>query len=132
MRPVKVPTVLCADPTPGQETAANNATAAKDGFDMLNLPRSLGDQPATEFVDANDRVPSLDCAAIPTMHAAPDALPTKSSHAPAAAPFSAYIKRHSKARECRNAPRPLMASSAELRESRRLTEVLRTCRSNDR
>src|SRR5260370_33809009 len=56
MTPVKVPTVPCADATPGQETAATNATAAKDGFDMLNLPRSLGDQPATESVDANDRV----------------------------------------------------------------------------
>jgi hypothetical protein len=57
MTPVKVPTVLCADATPGQETATTNATAAKDGFDTPNLPRSLGDQPATESVDANDRVP---------------------------------------------------------------------------
>jgi hypothetical protein len=35
MTPVKVPTVACADAAPGQETAATNATAAKDGFDML-------------------------------------------------------------------------------------------------
>ncbi len=57
MTPVKVPTVPCADAAPGQETAATNATAAKVGFDMLNLPRSLGDRPATESADANDRVP---------------------------------------------------------------------------
>jgi hypothetical protein len=37
MTPVKVPTALCADAAPGQETAATNATAAKDDFDMLNL-----------------------------------------------------------------------------------------------
>jgi len=60
MTPVKVPTVPCADAAPGQETAATNATAAKDGFDMPNLPRSVGDQPATESVDANRRVPYLE------------------------------------------------------------------------
>jgi hypothetical protein len=48
-------------------------------------------------------------AVIPTTHGAPDALPTKPSHAPAAAPFSGYLKRHSKARECRNAARPRLA-----------------------
>jgi hypothetical protein len=60
MTPVKVPTVLCADAALGQETAATNATAAKDGFDMLNLPPALGDQPATESLDANDAVPDLE------------------------------------------------------------------------
>jgi hypothetical protein len=40
MTPVKVPTAPCADAAPGQETAATNAKAAKDGFDILSLPRS--------------------------------------------------------------------------------------------
>src|SRR5262249_45408654 len=103
MTPVKVPTVPCADAAPGQETAATNATAAKDDFDMPKLPRSLGDQPATESVDANMASLTWNWAVIPTAHAAPDALPAKPSHGPAAAPFSDYLKRHSKARECRNA-----------------------------
>src|SRR6516162_180463 len=38
MTPVKVPTVPCAEAAPGQETAATNATAAKDSFDMLEPP----------------------------------------------------------------------------------------------
>jgi hypothetical protein len=33
--------VPCADVAPGQDTAASNATAAKHGFDMPNLPRSF-------------------------------------------------------------------------------------------
>src|SRR5262249_39791078 len=109
MTPVNVPTMRCADAAPGQETAATNATAAKDGFNIPNLPRSLGDQPATDSVDANDRVPYLELGRNPTTHAAPDALPTKPSHAPAAAPFPDYLKRHSKAIECRNTARPLLA-----------------------
>jgi hypothetical protein len=60
MTPVKVPTVPCADAAPEQDTTATNAAAANDGFDMLNLPRSLGDQPAPESVDANDCFPYLE------------------------------------------------------------------------
>src|SRR5262249_25096760 len=103
MTPVKVPTVLCADTTPGQETAATNATATKDGFDMPNLPRSLGDQPATASVDANDCAPYWNWACTERRMRCP-----QSSRDPAAAPFSDYLKRHSKAREC-NAARPLLA-----------------------
>src|ERR1700693_3345601 len=103
MTPVKVPTVPCADAAPGQETAAINATAAKDGFDMLNLPRSLDDQPATESVD---RVLYLELGRN-SHYARRNASTTKPSRAPAAAPFSGYLKRNSKARECRN-PRSAM------------------------
>src|SRR5262245_4730226 len=93
MTPVKVPTVLCADTTPGQETAATNATATKDGFDMPNLPRSLGDQPATASVDANDCAPYWNWACTERRMRCP-----QNSRDPAAAPFSDYLKRHSKAR----------------------------------
>jgi hypothetical protein len=49
----------------GQETAAMNANAPKDGLDIVSLPRSLGDQLATESVVAGDHVRYLELAVVP-------------------------------------------------------------------
>jgi hypothetical protein len=87
MTPVKVPTVPCADPAPGQNTAATNAAVAKDDFDMLNLPHALGDQPQTESLDANDPVPYLELG--------------RTTHGASQTAAAGYLKRHSKARERR-------------------------------
>src|SRR5262245_23472 len=93
MTPVKVPTAPCADAAPGQDTAATSASAAKDGFDMLSLPRSLDDQLATVSVDVDDHVPHLELVASATTLGASNALPA--SHASVAVPLSAYPRRHS-------------------------------------
>jgi hypothetical protein len=98
MTPVKAPTPLCADAVPGQEAAATNANAARDDFGMLTLLRSLGDQLATNLRMLTITRLIFEWTAIPGTLGAPNALHTKPSRSPVAAPFSRYHKRHSQAR----------------------------------
>src|SRR5215831_4130744 len=64
--------------------------------------------------------------AVNSHNAAPKALTAKPSHAPAAARFSDYLKRHSNARQCRNPARPLLARLC-VRHSRYLQRQLGRC-----
>jgi hypothetical protein len=94
MTPVKVPTVPCADAAPGRETAATNATAAKDDFDMLNLHGPLRDRPqrmlwmpTITFLEPRFPQPMVPRMRCPRNHRTPRQQSL----------FSAYLNRHGKA-----------------------------------